>query len=61
MVFISRFSMDLSHVVLLVNLLHLVMNEHKKVIEECMRVVDKRVPVIAGTGSNNTSRGNRFY
>ena len=28
--------------------------EHKKVIEECIRVVNKRVPVIAGTGSNNT-------
>ena len=28
--------------------------EHKKIIEECIRVVDKRVPVIAGTGSNNT-------
>jgi 4-hydroxy-tetrahydrodipicolinate synthase len=29
-------------------------DEHKKVVEECIRVVDKRVPVIAGTGSNNT-------
>ena len=29
-------------------------DEHKKVIEECIRVVNKRVPVIAGTGSNNT-------
>ena len=29
-------------------------DEHKNVIEECIRVVDKRVPVIAGTGSNNT-------
>ena len=28
--------------------------EHKKVVEECIKVVDKRVPVIAGTGSNNT-------
>ena len=28
--------------------------EHKKVVEECIRVVDKRVPVIAGAGSNNT-------
>ena len=28
--------------------------EHKKVIEECIRIVDKRVFVIAGTGSNNT-------
>ena len=29
-------------------------DEHKKVIEECIRVVDSRVPVIAGTGSNST-------
>jgi len=29
-------------------------SEHKKVVEECIRVADKRVPVIAGTGSNNT-------
>ena len=28
--------------------------EHKKVVEECIRIVDKRVPVIAGTGSNST-------
>ena len=28
--------------------------EHKKIIEEAIRVSDKRVPVIAGTGSNNT-------
>ncbi len=28
--------------------------EHKKIIEETIRVTDKRVPVIAGTGSNNT-------
>ena len=28
--------------------------EHKKIVEECIRVVDHRVPVIAGTGSNNT-------
>ena len=28
--------------------------EHKKVIEETIRVTDKRVPIIAGTGSNNT-------
>ena len=27
---------------------------HKKVVEECINIVDKRVPVIAGTGSNNT-------
>ena len=30
-------------------------NEHKDVIIECVRIVDKRVPVIAGTGSNSTS------
>ena len=28
--------------------------EHKNVIEACIKIVDKRVPVIAGTGSNNT-------
>ena len=27
--------------------------EHIKVVDECVRIVDKRVPVIAGTGSNN--------
>jgi len=30
-------------------------DEHKKIIEETIRIADKRVPVIAGTGSNNTS------
>ena len=34
--------------------------EHKKIIEECIRVVDKRVPVIAGTGSNNTKEAIEF-
>ena len=34
--------------------------EHKKIIEECIRVVDKRVPVIAGTGSNNTKEALEF-
>ena len=29
-------------------------DEHKKIIEETIRVTDKRIPVIAGTGSNNT-------
>ena len=29
-------------------------SEHKKIIEETIRVADKRIPVIAGTGSNNT-------
>ncbi len=28
--------------------------EHKKIIEETIRITDKRVPIIAGTGSNNT-------
>jgi len=28
--------------------------EHKKIIEECIRITDKRLPIIAGTGSNNT-------
>ena len=34
--------------------------EHKKVIEECIRIVDKRVFVIAGTGSNNTTEAIEF-
>ncbi len=34
--------------------------EHKKVVEECVRIVDKRVPVIAGTGSNNTIEAIEF-
>ena len=29
-------------------------DEHKKIVEECVRIVNNRVPVIAGTGSNNT-------
>ena len=29
--------------------------EHKKIVEECINTVNKRVPVIAGTGSNNTA------
>jgi len=29
-------------------------DEHKNIVEECIRITDKRVPVIAGTGSNNT-------
>ena len=28
--------------------------EHKKIIEQTIKISDKRVPVIAGTGSNNT-------
>tara|TARA_Y100000590_G_scaffold148210_1_gene170284 strand:+ start:5 stop:877 length:873 start_codon:yes stop_codon:yes gene_type:complete len=35
-------------------------DEHKKVVEECIRIVDKRVPVIAGTGSNSTSEAIEF-
>jgi len=34
--------------------------EHKKVVEECIRIVDKRAPVIAGTGSNNTIEAIEF-
>ena len=29
-------------------------DEHKTIIEECIRISDKRIPIIAGTGSNNT-------
>ncbi len=29
-------------------------DEHKKIIEETIKFTDKRIPVIAGTGSNNT-------
>ncbi len=29
-------------------------DEHKKLVKRCVEIVDKRVPVIAGTGSNNT-------
>ena len=35
-------------------------DEHKKVVEECVRIVNKRVPVIAGTGSNNTVEAIEF-
>tara|TARA_Y100000590_G_scaffold337398_1_gene384354 strand:- start:10793 stop:11671 length:879 start_codon:yes stop_codon:yes gene_type:complete len=34
--------------------------EHKNVIEECIKVADKRVPVIAGTGSNSTDEAIDF-
>ena len=34
--------------------------EHKQVIEECIKIVNKRVPVIAGTGSNNTEEAIDF-
>ena len=29
-------------------------DEHKNIIEETIKITDKRIPVIAGTGSNNT-------
>ena len=29
-------------------------DEHKKIIEETIRITNKRIPIIAGTGSNNT-------
>ena len=35
-------------------------DEHKKIIEETIRITDKRVPVIAGTGSNNTFEAIEF-
>ena len=34
--------------------------EHKKIIEESIRITDKRVPIIAGTGSNNTAEAIDF-
>ena len=34
--------------------------EHKKVVEECIRIVDKRVPIAAGTGSNSTHEAIEF-
>ncbi len=30
-------------------------DEHKKIIRRCVEIVNKRIPVIAGTGSNNTA------
>ena len=30
-------------------------DEHKKIVEETIRITDKRIPVIAGTGANSTS------
>jgi 4-hydroxy-tetrahydrodipicolinate synthase len=35
-------------------------DEHKKIVEECVRIVNNRVPVIAGTGSNNTIEAIEF-
>ena len=34
--------------------------EHKRIIEETIRISDKRVPIIAGTGSNNTAEAIDF-
>ena len=34
--------------------------EHKKIIEETIRINDKRIPIIAGTGSNNTAEAIDF-
>jgi len=35
-------------------------DEHKNVIETCVKAVNKKVPVIAGTGSNNTDEAIDF-
>ena len=35
-------------------------DEHKNVVDLCIKIVDKRVPVIAGTGSNNTIEAIEF-
>lgn len=35
-------------------------DEHKRVVELCVEVVKKRVPVIAGAGSNNTEEAKDF-
>tara|TARA_B100000029_G_C17395173_1_gene894922 strand:+ start:54 stop:926 length:873 start_codon:yes stop_codon:yes gene_type:complete len=35
-------------------------DEHKKIVEECVKITDKRVPIIAGTGSNNTIEAIEF-
>ncbi len=35
-------------------------DEHKKIVEETIRITDKRIPVIAGTGSNNTTEAIEF-
>ena len=34
--------------------------EHKKIIEETIKINDKRLPIIAGTGSNNTAEAIDF-
>ncbi len=35
-------------------------DEHKKIIEETIKIADKRIPIIAGTGSNNTLEALEF-
>ena len=35
-------------------------DEHNNIIDVCIKIVDKRVPVIAGTGSNNTIEAIEF-
>ena len=35
-------------------------DEHNNVVDVCIKIVDKRVPVIAGTGSNNTIEAIEF-
>lgn len=35
-------------------------DEHKQVVEHCIRAADRRVPVIAGTGSNSTAEAVDF-
>ena len=35
-------------------------DEHIKIVNECIKIVDQRVPVIAGTGSNNTIEAIEF-
>ncbi len=35
-------------------------DEHKNVVDVCIKIVNKRVPVIAGTGSNNTIEAIEF-
>lgn len=34
--------------------------EHKRVVEQCVQVVNRRIPVIAGAGSNNTKEALEF-
>ncbi len=36
------------------------MEEYKAVVKRCIEIVDKRVPVIVGTGSNSTTKAKEF-